>query len=100
MGAAFRACDFRRSATLCMGCEGYETDNWAREPGGMRRRQRWRMARSNAQRRRDEEGMTERRMTMLKFARMPLHRHGRACPGHPRLTSAQSKAWMPGPRPG
>ena len=25
--AAFRGSDFRRSATLCMGCEGYETDN-------------------------------------------------------------------------
>src|SRR5947207_1835794 len=27
-------------------------------------------------------------------------RHGRACPGHPRLTSRQSKTWMPGTRPG
>src|ERR1043166_7096554 len=42
MGAAFRACEFRRSATLCMGCEGYETDNWDGEPTGMRRWQRGR----------------------------------------------------------
>src|SRR5689334_9990460 len=31
---------------------------------------------------------------------MTLHaRHGRACPGHPRL-AARSKTWMPGTRPG
>src|SRR5262245_39403696 len=29
------------------------------------------------------------------------HRHGRACPGHPRLAgSYRRKTWMPGPRPG
>src|SRR3954454_23725306 len=28
-------------------------------------------------------------------------RHGRACPGHPRLACCEkSKTWMPGPRPG
>jgi hypothetical protein len=27
-------------------------------------------------------------------------RHGRACPGHPRLVWLQRKAWMPGTRPG
>ena len=27
-------------------------------------------------------------------------RHGRACPGHPRLPLLRSKAWMPGTRPG
>ncbi|CAN0359464.1 unnamed protein product, partial [Phaeothamnion confervicola] len=30
-------------------------------------------------------------------------RHGRACPGHPRLPSLccnESKSWMPGTRPG
>src|SRR5579885_1572240 len=27
-------------------------------------------------------------------------RHGRACPGHPRLVTATIKAWMPGTRPG
>src|SRR5262249_12057404 len=31
---------------------------------------------------------------------IPL-RHGRACPGHPRLTFPEgSKSWMPGTRPG
>src|SRR5689334_18634445 len=29
-----------------------------------------------------------------------LHRHGRACPGHPRLVDGRKKAWMPGTRPG
>src|SRR5215467_11988458 len=29
----------------------------------------------------------------------PAYRHGRACPGHPRLRSAR-KTWMPGPWPG
>jgi len=28
------------------------------------------------------------------------HRHGRACPGHPRLYRSESKTWMPGTRPG
>ncbi|MEH2670202.1 hypothetical protein DXU07_12420 [Bradyrhizobium elkanii] len=27
-------------------------------------------------------------------------RHGRACPGHPRLSYAEAKTWMPGTRPG
>ncbi|MEH2668524.1 hypothetical protein DXU07_03475 [Bradyrhizobium elkanii] len=27
-------------------------------------------------------------------------RHGRACPGHPRLSVAETKTWMPGTRPG
>src|SRR5438045_9634439 len=36
------------------------------------------------------------------MARGPIHtRHGRACPGHPRLIrSAAFKTWMPGTRPG
>ncbi|MEH2672956.1 hypothetical protein DXU07_27405 [Bradyrhizobium elkanii] len=28
------------------------------------------------------------------------HRHGRACPGHPRLSHAETETWMPGTRPG
>ncbi|AUC95340.1 hypothetical protein CWS35_14630 [Bradyrhizobium sp. SK17] len=27
-------------------------------------------------------------------------RHGRACPGHPRLPSQENKTWMPGTSPG
>ncbi len=37
MGAAFRAREFRRSASLTWDCEGFETDNLARQPAGMRR---------------------------------------------------------------
>ena len=36
-GAAFRARDFRRSASLTWDCEGFETDNLARQSAGMRR---------------------------------------------------------------
>src|SRR3954466_13386383 len=36
-GAAFRVCEFRRSASLTWECEGFETDNLARQPAGMRR---------------------------------------------------------------
>src|SRR5438046_1212824 len=36
-GAAFRAREFRRSATLCWRGEEFETDNLARQPAGMRR---------------------------------------------------------------
>src|SRR5258707_12054241 len=36
-GAAFRAREFRRSASLTWDCEGFETDNLARQPAGMRR---------------------------------------------------------------
>src|SRR4051794_14031245 len=33
--------------------------------------------------------------------RMPLARHGRACPGHPRLAVLPAlKTWMPGTSPG
>ena len=35
--AAFRGCEFRRSATLTWRGEGFETDNLARQPAGMRR---------------------------------------------------------------
>ncbi|NLS68619.1 hypothetical protein E3H11_06730 [Bradyrhizobium brasilense] len=28
------------------------------------------------------------------------HRHGRACPGQPRLSHAETETWMPGTRPG
>jgi hypothetical protein len=31
---------------------------------------------------------------------VPSPRHGRACPGHPRLAAFLSKAWMPGIKPG
>ena len=37
MGAAFRAREFRRSATLTWRGEGFETDNLARQSAGMRR---------------------------------------------------------------
>ena len=37
MGAAFRAREFRRSASLFWECEGFETDNLARQSAGMRR---------------------------------------------------------------
>jgi hypothetical protein len=36
-GAAFRAREFRRSASLFWDCEGFETDNLARQSAGMRR---------------------------------------------------------------
>ena len=36
-GAAFRAREFRRSASLIWECEGFETDNLARQSAGMRR---------------------------------------------------------------
>jgi hypothetical protein len=37
---------------------------------------------------------------MLLFPQKPV-RHGRACPGHPRLASFEvRKTWMPGTRPG
>src|SRR5882757_2185012 len=36
-GAAFRAREFRRSASLTWDCAGFETDNLARQPAGMRR---------------------------------------------------------------
>jgi hypothetical protein len=36
-GAAFRAREFRRSATLTWRGEGFETDNLARQSAGMRR---------------------------------------------------------------
>jgi hypothetical protein len=36
-GAAFRAREFRRSASLAWECEGFETDNLARQSAGMRR---------------------------------------------------------------
>ena len=37
MGAAFRAREFRRSASLFWDCAGFETDNLARQSAGMRR---------------------------------------------------------------
>jgi hypothetical protein len=37
MGAAIRAREFRRSASLTWDCEGFETDNLARQSAGMRR---------------------------------------------------------------
>ena len=93
-GAAFRACEFRRSATLCWRGEGFETDNLARQPAGMRRAATLphgsnKCAEKNAQRR------TEKGMTMPKFAHLTLHRHGRTCSGHPRLPLSPHKAWMP-----
>ena len=37
--------------------------------------------------------------TSSPYQGLALDRHGRACPGHPRL-SARPKTWMPGTRPG
>jgi hypothetical protein len=38
---------------------------------------------------------------MDRIARCDYFRHGRACPGHPRLPCfAAIKTWMPGTRPG
>src|SRR5262245_8196189 len=40
-----------------------------------------------------------RRMLAIPNLCQPLHRHGRACPGHPRLL-LESKSWMPAPSAG
>ncbi|QOZ16067.1 hypothetical protein XI02_14595 [Bradyrhizobium sp. CCBAU 21365] len=38
-------------------------------------------------------------MAAKSLAALFPHRHGRACPGHPRLFRAETKTWMPGTRP-
>src|SRR5437773_10385790 len=81
MGAAFRAREFRRSATLCWRGEGFETDNLDGSPPGCAARQRSRTGQQHGWRRKDHRE----EMTMLKFAHLALHRHARACRGNPRL---------------
>src|ERR1700704_892415 len=85
-GAAFRAREFRRSASLYWDCEGFETDNLARQPAGMRR------AATLPYGSKMHGGMT-----MTKSMQMTLDRHARAqpsegrrrcarlCRGHPRV---------------
>ena len=68
MGAAFRAREFRRSATLCWRGEGFETDNLERQSAGMRRA---------ATLPHGSTKCMEEEMTMSKFAQMTLHRHAR-----------------------
>ena len=53
--AAFRGCEFRRSATLCWRGEGFETDNLDGSPPGCAARQRSRTGQTNLQRKDDVE---------------------------------------------
>src|SRR5437763_11651698 len=52
-GAAFRAREFRRSATLCWRGEGFETDNLDGSPPGCAARQRSRTVQTNSRRKDD-----------------------------------------------
>ena len=45
-------------------------------------------------------GQASSRETSAYFARFGPLRHGRACPGHPRLSCRTAKTWMPGTGPG
>src|SRR6478735_6030779 len=46
-------------------------------------------------------GMTGQWIAPRSLSSGSLFRHGRACPGHPRLScSSEAKTWMPGTRPG
>ena len=68
-GAAFRARDFRRSASLFSGVRGFETDNLARQSAGMRRAATM------------PHGSTHGEETMPKFLHLTcvtLQRHARA----------------------
>ena len=38
-------------------------------------------------------------MTLALRTHKPPHRHGQACPGHPRLLPGAPRTWMPGPSP-
>src|SRR5260221_11312719 len=71
-GAAIRACEFRRSASLFWECEGFETDNLARQSAGMRRAATLPLGSTHARRKDDVE----------ICARLTLHRHGRALRAH------------------
>jgi len=71
--AAFRGCEFRRSATLTWRGEGFETDNLARQSAGMRRAATMPLG-SNK--------FMEKEMTISKFARLTRHRHARNKSGH------------------
>src|SRR5882672_3389806 len=63
-GAAFRAREFRRSASLYWECEGFELKIWNDSPPGCAARQRSPTAQQHM----------EKKM-MLKFAHLTLHRH-------------------------
>ena len=63
-GAAFRAREFRRSATLCWRGEGFETDNLARQSAGMRRAATMPLGSINVWRK---------EIPMSKFAHLTLH---------------------------
>src|SRR5437868_2656910 len=85
MGAAFRAREFRRSASLFWGPRRVRTTIWNDSPPGCAARQRSRTARQMY-------GET----TMPKFAHiicLNLHRHARACRGHPRLGTKVRRGW-------
>ena len=58
MGAAFRAREFRRSASLTWEGEGFETDNLARQSAGMRRAATLPLGSTNV-RRNDEDEIEE-----------------------------------------
>jgi hypothetical protein len=73
-GAAFRAREFRRSATLTWRGEGFETDNLERQPAGMRRAATLPVGSTHGQ----VITWMEKGITMLKFAQMTLRRHARA----------------------
>ena len=59
----FRGCEFRRSATLTLRGEGFETDNLARQSAGMRRAAT--MPHGSA--------TCMEKITMLKFEHLTLH---------------------------
>src|SRR5258708_7121443 len=68
MDAAFRVCEFRRSATLFGIAKGSKPTIWHDSPPGCAARQRSRTGQHSARRRNDHrEGMT-----MLKFAHLTL----------------------------
>jgi hypothetical protein len=74
MGAAFRAREFRRSASLIWECEGFETDNLARQPAGMRRAATLPHVTTNTRRNHDAQtkrfGRTNPRVPKARFGRM------------------------------
>jgi hypothetical protein len=89
-GAAFRAREFRRSASLFLGLRRVRN----RQFGTTVRRD---APRGNAPPR--PKKMHREGMTMPEFAHLTLHRHARACRGHPRLALRQRRAWMAGTSP-
>ena len=89
-GAAIRAREFRRSASLFWECEGFETDNLVRQSAGMRRAATLPLG-SNT--------WMEKGMRMSKFVQMTLNRHARPCAGHPRLGADVRRGWPGQARP-